>query len=81
MLNYKCEWDEQYPEKPDRIKKPYERCQFYGLTEKCVRLPVTNAYYLLIYMLEKKFAIFFKFRADCVQIKKLNDVTQKELIK
>lgn len=40
MLDYKCEWDEQYPEKPDRIKKPYERCQFYGLTEKCIRIPV-----------------------------------------
>lgn len=42
MLDYKCDWDELYPEKPDRIKKPYERCQFYGLTEKCVRLPVNS---------------------------------------
>lgn len=45
MLDYKCEWDEQYPEKPDRIKKPYERCQFYGLPEKCIRLPVSNQHY------------------------------------
>jgi hypothetical protein len=40
MLDYHCEWDPQYPEKPDRIKKPFERCQFYGLTEKCISLPV-----------------------------------------
>jgi acetoin utilization deacetylase AcuC-like enzyme len=39
MLYFECEWDDQYPEKPDRIKKPYERCEFYGLTEKCVKLP------------------------------------------
>lgn len=41
MLDFHCEWDDQYPEKPDRIKKPYERCQFYGLTEKCVNIPVS----------------------------------------
>ena len=39
MLDYYCEWDADYPEKPDRIKCPYERCQFYGLTEKCIHIP------------------------------------------
>lgn len=40
MLEYHCEWDPIYPEKPDRIKIPYERCQFYGLTEECINIPV-----------------------------------------
>ncbi|RNA32151.1 Histone deacetylase 6 [Brachionus plicatilis] len=39
MLDYNCLWDPIYPEKPDRIKKPYERCQFYGLVEQCVNIP------------------------------------------
>lgn len=41
MLEFKCEWDDQYPEKPDRVQKPYERCELYGLSQKCVSLPVT----------------------------------------
>jgi histone deacetylase 6 len=36
MLDYYCEWDPIYPEKPDRLLKPYERCQFYGLIDQCV---------------------------------------------
>ena len=40
MLDYHCIYDENYPEKPDRIKVPYERCQFYGLTDKCINIPV-----------------------------------------
>lgn len=36
MLEYHCEWDPIYPEKPDRILKPYERCKFYNLVDKCV---------------------------------------------
>ena len=40
MLNFYCEWDKDYPEKPDRIKKPYERCEFYGLTDKCIKIEV-----------------------------------------
>ncbi len=47
MLDYHCEWDPIYPEKPERIKKPYERCQFYGLTEKCVNIPVSLKYFSL----------------------------------
>nr|QDF21421.1 histone deacetylase 6 [Brachionus koreanus] len=39
MLDYHCLWDPIYPENPDRIKKPYERCQFYGLVEQCVNIP------------------------------------------
>ena len=40
MLEYFCEWDEKYPEYPERIRSPYERCKFYGLTEKCINIPV-----------------------------------------
>jgi hypothetical protein len=39
-LEYHCLFDPIYPEKPDRILKPFERCQFYGLTEKCVKIEV-----------------------------------------
>jgi histone deacetylase 6 len=38
MLDYHCLWDDNYPEKPDRIKKPFERCELYGLVDKCQRL-------------------------------------------
>ncbi len=40
MLEYHCEWDPIYPEKPDRILKPYERCKFYNLVDKCVDIKV-----------------------------------------
>ena len=40
MLEYHCEWDPIYPEKPDRILKPYERCKFYNLVDKCVEIKV-----------------------------------------
>lgn len=39
MLNHYCEWDDVYPENPERIKRSFERCQFYDLTDKCVRIP------------------------------------------
>ncbi len=42
MLDFYCIFDEGYPEKPDRIKVPYERCQFYGLTDKCINIPVSR---------------------------------------
>jgi hypothetical protein len=48
MLEYHCEWDPIYPEKPDRILKPYERCQLYNLIEKCVDIKVTVMLYLKI---------------------------------
>ncbi|CAF0704332.1 unnamed protein product [Brachionus calyciflorus] len=39
MLDFNCLWDPIYPEKPDRIKKPFERCQFYGLVDECINIP------------------------------------------
>ncbi len=40
MLEYHCTYDANYPEKPDRILKPYERCKFYNLVDKCVEIKV-----------------------------------------
>lgn len=40
MLEFHNLWDPIYPEKPERIKMPYERCEFYGLTKDCIRIPV-----------------------------------------
>lgn len=40
MLEHYCEWDPQFPENPDRILQPYERCKFYGLIDECFEIKV-----------------------------------------
>ena len=63
MLSFFCDWDLNYPEHPDRIRKPFERCEFYGLVEKCVRLKVIFNLKLFIDRISSKLLrIFFKGR-------------------
>ena len=77
MLDFHCLWDEQYPEKPDRIKKPYERCEFYGLTKKCVSLPVTNKFITKNKLIAFLNQVVFK-RADTAQTKRWKKATRPE---
>ncbi len=41
MLQHECEWDD-HPECPDRLKMAYERCQHYGLIDRCVPIMVSK---------------------------------------
>jgi hypothetical protein len=41
MLEYHCGYDINYPEKPERISAPFERCKIYNIVEKCVDIKVT----------------------------------------
>ncbi|ESP03569.1 hypothetical protein LOTGIDRAFT_137337, partial [Lottia gigantea] len=43
MLQHQCEFDEKYPECPDRIRLPYERCKELGLIDRCVKIPTRYA--------------------------------------
>lgn len=40
MAEYHCLWDDECVDKPDRVTEPFQRCEFYGLTDKCVRISV-----------------------------------------
>ncbi|KAK2170965.1 hypothetical protein NP493_1121g00002 [Ridgeia piscesae] len=40
MLQHECTWDAANPECPDRLSMAYERCQNYGLVDRCLLLQV-----------------------------------------
>lgn len=35
MADYACLWDDDCVDNPLRVSRAFERCQSYGLTEKC----------------------------------------------
>ncbi|XP_064215430.1 histone deacetylase 6 isoform X1 [Tribolium castaneum] len=39
VLKHKCDWDENYPENPQRLESILEKCTGQGLFERCVTLP------------------------------------------
>ncbi len=39
LTKHKCEWDSHH-ENPDRVTRAFERCQHYGLVERCIRVQV-----------------------------------------
>ncbi|KRT84761.1 hypothetical protein AMK59_348 [Oryctes borbonicus] len=39
MTLHKCEWDEKYPENPQRYSAVIERCNELGLLDRCIQLP------------------------------------------
>ncbi|GJQ69943.1 putative histone deacetylase [Trypoxylus dichotomus] len=41
MTLHKCEWDEKYPENPQRYCAVMERCIELGLLDRCIQLPYT----------------------------------------
>ncbi|XP_055958086.1 histone deacetylase 6 isoform X1 [Patella vulgata] len=43
FLKHECEFDEGYPECPDRARVCYERCCQLGLVDRCIRIPVRYA--------------------------------------
>lgn len=43
MAKHANPWDSEHIECPDRLLKPYERCQELGLIEKCLRIPSRKA--------------------------------------
>ena len=40
MIQPHCTWAPKYPENPNRLKIPFQRCQEYGLIDRCKRLKV-----------------------------------------
>lgn len=38
MLGHSCSWDNQFPEKPERLSCSFKRCIDYGLVDRCKRL-------------------------------------------
>lgn len=38
MLEHRCLWDEQYPERPERLSCVLDRCRELGLTDRCRRV-------------------------------------------
>ena len=40
MKEHICQWDQNFPEKPERLTLSYERCQHYGLVDRCVLIEV-----------------------------------------
>lgn len=40
MLKHKCEWDSAFPESPERISEPHQRCQELGLVDRCKQIEV-----------------------------------------